>query len=266
MCMAKLAEVAERYEEVTKYMLRCVRDKSGDELTAEERNLMSVAYKNLIAARRTAFRVTESQIPSQEEAVQPVAEAYKEAISKELQDLIQTVMDDVVSTFTAGPQAATDQECLAFFHKMAGDYNRYGAELTTGETKAQFSEKAKVAYAKALEGCTVQVPQGTNYNRECRARGAEPGPLSDSETEDALLKTNSIRLGLVLNYSVFKYEILNEKVEAAEMAEQAFDAAMSELDSLSEEQYRDSTLIMQLLKDNKDLWSSMLSSWRNNKL
>jgi len=40
------------------------------------------------------------------------------------------------------------------------------------------------------------------------------------------------------------------------MAEQAFDAAMSELDSLSEEQYRDSTLIMQLLKDNKDLWSS----------
>lgn len=255
MMMAKLAEGAERYDEVTKYMMRCVRDKCGDELTADERNLISVAYKNLISARRTAYRVTEQQIPAQDEAVRPAAEEYKESISKELQDLIQKVMDDVVSTFTSGPQAATDQECLVFFHKMAGDYNRYGAELTSGETKAQFSEKAKVAYEKAFEGCTIQIPQGSTSNKERVLRGEEPIPLSDSDTEDALLKTNAVRLGLVLNYSVFKYEILEEKAEAAAMAEKAFDEAMGELDNLSEEQYRDSTLIMQLLKDNRDLWN-----------
>lgn len=40
------------------------------------------------------------------------------------------------------------------------------------------------------------------------------------------------------------------------MAKQAFDDAIAELDSLSEESYRDSTLIMQLLRDNLTLWTS----------
>jgi len=40
------------------------------------------------------------------------------------------------------------------------------------------------------------------------------------------------------------------------LAKQAFDDAIAELDSLSEESYRDSTLIMQLLRDNLTLWTS----------
>ena len=40
---------------------------------------------------------------------------------------------------------------------------------------------------------------------------------------------------------------------------QAFDEAISELDTLSEESYKDSTLIMQLLRDNLTLWTSDIS-------
>lgn len=68
--------------------------------------------------------------------------------------------------------------------------------------------------------------------------------------------TNPIRLGLALNYSVCLYEILQQKEEACTLAKSAFDNAISQLDQLEEGDYKDSTLIMQLLRDNLTLWTS----------
>merc|ERR1711990_1006529 len=68
--------------------------------------------------------------------------------------------------------------------------------------------------------------------------------------------THPIRLGLALNYSVFYYEILNDPDQACNLAKHAFDDAIAELGTLSEESYKDSTLIMQLLRDNLTLWTS----------
>lgn len=55
---------------------------------------------------------------------------------------------------------------------------------------------------------------------------------------------------------VFYYEILNSPDRACRLAKAAFDDAIAELDTLSEESYKDSTLIMQLLRDNLTLWTS----------
>jgi len=144
--------------------------------------------------------------------------------------LIDKVVDEAVKKFTSGPLKATDSEVLVFFKKMEGDYNRYGAEVTEGSDRESFTSRAEAAYKEATEMCTT---------------GSE---------EQQLPPTNPIRLGLALNYSVFMYEILEKQEEASAMAKDAFDEAIQKLDELSEEQYRDSTLIMQLLKDNKELW------------
>jgi len=40
------------------------------------------------------------------------------------------------------------------------------------------------------------------------------------------------------------------------VAQQAFDEAISDLDTLGEDSYKDSALIMQLLRDNLTLWTS----------
>lgn len=83
---------------------------------------------------------------------------------------------------------------------------------------------------------------------------SEQNATDVAQTE--LTPTHPIRLGLALNFSVFYYEILNSPDRACHLAKQAFDDAIAELDSLSEESYRDSTLIMQLLRDNLTLWTS----------
>merc|ERR1719231_1716710 len=59
-----------------------------------------------------------------------------------------------------------------------------------------------------------------------------------------------------LTLSVFYYEINNAPEKACQLAKQAFDDAIAELDTLNEESYKDSTLIMQLLRDNLTLWTS----------
>ena len=79
---------------------------------------------------------------------------------------------------------------------------------------------------------------------------------ASTTAEAELPPTHPIRLGLALNFSVFYYEILNSPERACHFAKQAFDEAISELDTLSEESYKDSTLIMQLLRDNLTLWTS----------
>merc|ERR1711948_157006 len=110
---------------------------------------------------------------------------------------------------------------------MKADYYRYIAEFTDGDAKSKAAESARLAYADA-----------------------------QAVAEKDLAVTHPIRLGLVLNYSVFQYEVLSQPDEACKMARTAFEDAIAELDSVAEDSYKDSTLIMQLLRDNLTLWTS----------
>lgn len=236
--MAKAAEQAERYEEMVQYMKRIINlTASGDEMAGgsgedglqysrgvEERNLISVGYKNMMSVRRTAVRTVDQNLEKDCKIPDKVAE-YKNLIAEEVFSLIKEVIEDVVKVFVEGPKKASDPEVLVFFRKMEGDYNRYGAEISTGAVRDGFKNDALAAYAEAEKLANEHLPS-----------------------------TNPIRLGLALNFSVFYYEICDEKNKASELAKQAFDKAIDHLDTLSEEAYKDSTLIMQLLKDNLTLW------------
>merc|ERR1711998_782223 len=88
------------------------------------------------------------------------------------------------------------------------------------------------------------------------ASSADEAYQSATTSSNQLAPTHPIRLGLALNYSVFLYEVQAETSKACELAKEAFDNAIAELDTLDEESYKDSTLIMQLLRDNLTLWTS----------
>merc|ERR1711933_478861 len=93
-----------------------------------------------------------------------------------------------------------------------------------------------------------------------KSKAAENARLAYKDASDVAQKdlavTHPIRLGLALNYSVFQYEVLQEPEQACKTARTAFEDAIAELDNVAEESYKDSTLIMQLLRDNLTLWTS----------
>jgi len=218
--MARVSETAERYEDMCKFMRALVEvtDKDKTDLTVEERNLLSVAYKNVIGSHRAAWRT----LSVDEYKGNTLAQEYKKQVEKELKVVCDDVLDLLENILVKNN--SDQNESSVFYLKMTGDYYRYLAESVTD---SGFDEKAAEMYQKAME-------------------------IAERELEP----THPIRLGLALNYSVCLYEILKDKPKACDLAKTAFDQAISKLDKLDEASYKDSTLIMQLLRDNLTLWTS----------
>ncbi|TXG52787.1 hypothetical protein EZV62_021956 [Acer yangbiense] len=200
------------------------------ELTVEERNLVSVGYKNVIGARRASWRIL-SSIEQKEEAkgneqhvkrIKDYRQRVEDELAKICNDILSVIDDHLIPSSTSG-------ESTVFYYKMKGDYYRYLAEFKFGEDRKEAADQSLKAYEAATTAATSELPP-----------------------------THPIRLGLALNFSVFYYEILNSPERACHLAKQAFDEAIAELDSLNEDSYKDSTLIMQLLRDNLTLWTSDL--------
>jgi len=156
--MAKLAEQAERYEEMAKYMDKLVvtTAAAGGELSVEERNLLSVAYKNVIGSLRAAWRIV-SSIEQKEEGRKnddhvALVKDYRGKVESELIDVCGSILKlldaNLIPTATAG-------ESKVFYLKMKGDYHRYLAEFKTGDERRAAADDTMNAYknAQVLYSC-----------------------------------------------------------------------------------------------------------------
>lgn len=227
--LARLAEQCERYDEMVEYASDFAKA-GGEELNLEERNILSVAFKNVVGTRRAAWRVL-SSIEKKENNkgnAQNVDKVkyYKRQIEEELtricQDILKLLEDHLI------PKTHSE-EAQVFFNKMKGDYYRYIAEYAVADKRNAAAQKALAAYGDAHD-----------------------------IAQKSLASTHPVKLGLALNYSVFYYEIMQNPEKACKMARDAFDEAIADLDNVQDEYYKDATLIMQLLRDNLTLWTSEL--------
>jgi 14-3-3 protein epsilon len=223
---AKLAEQAERYDEMSETMQDVA--KAGEELSVEERNLLSVAYKNAVGSRRAAWRIIKSVMSKETSKGNNDQAAYAKEYCIKVEAELEKICNDILGVLDENliPKA-TAGESKVFYQKMKADYYRYIAEFSEAQKKSEASESARAAYEEAQK-----------------------------VAEKDLAVTHPIRLGLALNYSVFQYEVLQNPDEACKMARTAFEDAIAELDNVAEDSYKDSTLIMQLLRDNLTLWTA----------
>eukprot|EP01063_Lacrimia_lanifica_P030770 TRINITY_DN494_c0_g1_i1.p1 TRINITY_DN494_c0_g1~~TRINITY_DN494_c0_g1_i1.p1 ORF type:complete len:252 (+),score=117.46 TRINITY_DN494_c0_g1_i1:57-812(+) len=222
--LSKVCEQAERYEEMVVCLKKVV--KQSPELTAEERNLLAVAYKQVLHPRRVAWRVVASlesveDMKGNRDTARLVG-GYKRLLEKEMTDLCEDCIQVIDKALLPNVKQVDEQ---VFYLKLQADYYRYIAEIGPG-AEAQ-RDAALDAYNKALELCSRHVAD-----------------------------TSPMKLGLCLNLAVFHHEILRLPDRAAEIARGAFEAAIADLENLDEDSYKESTAIVQLIRDNLTMWDN----------
>ncbi|OHT16045.1 14-3-3 protein [Tritrichomonas foetus] len=223
--MARVADQAERYQDVIAHLDVIIN--SDPKLSADERNLLSVAYKALTGSSRSALRTVNAFL--EDESIKAIPERVskltdlKNRLVKELDDHCNELIQLTDSKLLP---AADDAATKVFYEKLKADYYRYSVEFKPESDRKDGSDKAKASYEAAMNIATAE-----------------------------LTKANPSYLGLALNYSVFLYEIIGQKQEAIDLADKSFKEAVDLLDELGEDEYSEATLILQLLKDNVALWT-----------
>jgi len=221
--LVRVSEMAERYEDMCYFVKKLVQKKSEakQDLTLEERNLLSVAFKNVVGSKRASWRTLS---PDTEDDIDKALLAqYRKVVETELENKCKEILS-ILSEYLIPHVKGKKDETEVFYLKMAGDYYRYLCEFNSAQENIDSAHKY---YKEAWE-----------------------------VAKDHLAEVHPTRLGLALNFSVCHYEILKNSEEACNLAKTAFDQAIDKLDDIEDASYKDATLIMQLLRDNLTLWTS----------
>lgn len=221
--IAKTAEQCERYDEMLVCMKRVI--KASPVLNFEEKNLLSVAYKNVIGARRAPFRTLASLEAKSEKGARhyELLKEYKLRLEAEIGEICGDIFDILEKHLIPNSE---DDESKVFYLKMKADYHRYFVEVNNS------AEQTKLALDTYSQAMTFA---------------------------NSLSVSSPIRLGLALNFSVFYYEIKKMPEVGYELAKRTFEDALHELERLSDEDYRESATIMSLLQENLGTWSEVLN-------
>jgi 14-3-3 protein epsilon len=270
--LAKLAEQAERYDEMADFMCEVV--KRTPMLDMEQRNLFSVAFKNMIGSKRVSQRILHSmQMKLQNEIPNPETKKHLEALTRfllkvnqESEALVERV-DNILQNLIP---ATNDPESLVFFYKMRADYQRYAIETHTQQAAdtlplwlihrllllgsrdegSIFSSMPFELISFILSTLPLVMYRAIWYKTLARQNYKRAQQIA----KEHLATTHPIRLGVALNYSVFFYECMGDWKKAQQIQNKAFHAGLADLDQLSGEDYKDATCILQLLTDGVKLY------------
>lgn len=223
---ARVADQLERYADVVAIMSELIAE--NPKLSPDERNMFSIGYKSLTTKLRSGIRTVNAHLDDETNQVIPERIVKLNELKHRLLDELGELCKEVIHNINHKLMPfASDSISKVFYLKLKADYYRYSVEFQTKqEERDEGSRKAQEAYDTAMEIAALSLP-----------------------------KAHPTYLGLALNYSVFLYEIANQKDSAVELADKAFKEAVELVDDLIEEDYSEATLILQLLKDNASMWS-----------
>ena len=221
--LAQVAEEAERYEDASKYMEDLIKKKK-DDLTKEEKNIFYNSNKYIINSKRCSLRSThliEEKEKKHSSQYIPIVTNFKNILESEIIDVCKNIIN-LINNYLL-KKTITDESKI-FYLKMKGDYCRYLCEIINSNENQNYIDESEKSYKEA------------------------------NDLAQNLPWTNSVRLGLSLNYSVFYYEIKKNVNQAIKIGKEAIKGAKKQNDKIKEDEDKDALLTLQTLKENILIW------------
>jgi len=232
--LAKIAEQSESPKDMKDYMkLRCA---TGIALNADERDMLSAAYKAEISELRTAIDTAHHEVEDMKLKNRVMEAGYARGFAFRVGTELSETCTELIQMVDPLLEKAEVGEPKTFYLKLQADYYRYMAETPYAQgtlTQKQLVEMCRTAYTTALK-----------------------------EAEFQLLTTHPVRLGLALNFAVFQAESLSEVSAALETARMARSGALQALEGMPEEAWVDAAPLVMQLEDNIERWMSQLDAER----
>ena len=229
--MAEIALKAHCYKDAANYLKESLKFKTN--LTKKELDVFSLCYKKTIDSMRNAIFDLDDIIEEKKTdiSINPkVFQDFQKAISEHRYVLVEeatTVANEAIELIDSVLIPTTnDGKCTVFLNKLKGDYYRYLCEnAPSTEIREVNAGRAKASYEAAL-----------------------------MSVSDVMVASDPLYLNLILNYAVFQYEILGLKDDAIDKLDSSFNEAIRFLEELNETQYKEATMMLQLIRDNIGIW------------
>ena len=223
--LSKLYTKAELYKEVINFIKEFI--KLNPKIEKEECDIISTGFKNMISDKRASWFTLNSMEHKEKKKKRNTVKEIKEMknhIENEIRETCKELQDLIDKELL--PKNEED-EILVFLYKLKADYFRYICEFAEGNEYQDNLIKAEEYYKKAYEIADKKLP---------------------------IINCN--RVSVALNYSIFLYETKKDKKSGFDIAQNTFKESMKFIDDLEKPKYRDTLLIIQLLKENIIFWNS----------
>lgn len=171
---------------------------TGIELSSEEWNLLRIAYRSFILTKRDSWSSVSKQEERLSGKMKLIAKEFREKIETEIYDICNDLLG-IVDLY-CNPALATNPETKIFYLRMKADCLRYLAEIAQDENKRKFVTESEKVYKEAFD-----------------------------VAKSKLQPINSLRLGLVVNYSVFYKDVMMDGEKACQLTNQAIEEAKKAL-------------------------------------
>jgi len=227
--LARVCHLSNLHEETLKYIEEVIILKNGD-INEEEKNLLFNSLKSLINFRRESWRTInalESKEKKNKSSLLPRVTELKKTLEEEIKKYVNKGIELIDEKLL---KESVSDELKVMYCKRKGDYIRYIIEITPNDKE----EEINILKEKAEENYKI----GLN--------------LSES-----LNYLNSTRVGLILNYSVFLYEIMKDYKNAYILANDVYQKTNKFLnnDNYDSSLVKELNKILDKLKENIGKWA-----------
>jgi len=233
---ALLAQQTNRYEEMISYLQTYISTQLKEEISKGLRNLLFIGYKNQLNPLRNSLRVIIAYETKEKRKEVSLYLPYIQIYKTKIENLLMTSINNnlnFIETIIKNNTINTVIENKIFFLKLKADLNRYICEISQGELKDKVMRDALLFYQESY-----------------------------SISKDLYI-LNITKLGLILNYIVFLYEVMNDIEQSIKIANENIEKAKTEIENLENDESKKEEKNFGLDDDINDI-KDLLSLIENN--